>query len=92
MEQEVYGVFFEDSGSEYLTAVFEDEEEASRYADEQDRAAFERAVEDREGDDPEAGEPVWEDCVAMYYVEPISRELADEAREELERGMAVRVE
>ncbi len=91
MEQEVYGAFFEDSGSEYLTAVFEDEEEAGRYADEQDRAAFERALDDRD-DDPEAGEPVWEDCVAMYYVEPISRELADEAREELERGMAVRVE
>ena len=91
MEQEVYGVFFEDSGSEYLIAVFEDEEEASRYADEQDRAAFERSFEDRD-DDPEAGEPVWEDCEAMYHVEPLSRELADEAREELERGMAVRVE
>jgi hypothetical protein len=91
MKQEVYGVLFEDSGSEYLIAVFEDEEEASRYADEQDRAEFERALEDRD-DDPEAGEPVWEDCVSMYYVEPISRELAEEAREELERGMAVRVE
>jgi len=91
MDQEVYGVFFEDSGSEYLTAVFEDEEEASRYADEQDRASFERASDDRD-DDLEAGEHVWEDCVAMYYVEPISRELAHEAREELERGKAVRVE
>ena len=57
MEQEVYGVFFEDSGSEYLTAVFEDEEEASRYADEQDRAAFERALDDRD-DDPERREPL----------------------------------
>ena len=91
MEQEVYGVFFEDSGSEYLIAVFEDEEEARGYADEEDRAAFERASEDRD-DDPEAREPAWEDCEAMYYVEPISRELADEACEELERGMAVRVE
>jgi hypothetical protein len=91
MEQEVYGVLFEDSGSEYLIAVFEDEEEARGYADEQDRAAFERALEDRD-DDPEAEEPAWEDCEAMYYVEPVSRELADEAREELERGMAVRVE
>ena len=48
-------------------------------------------MEDRD-DDPEAEEPVWEDCVSMYYVEPISRELTEEAREELERGMAVRVE
>jgi hypothetical protein len=91
MEQEVYGVLFEDSGSEYLIAVFEDEEEARGYADEQDRAAFERALEGRD-DDPEAREPAWEDCEAMYYVEPISRELAEEAREGLERGMAVRVE
>jgi hypothetical protein len=91
MELEVYGVLFEDSGSEYLIAVFEDEEEARGYADEQDRAEFARTLEDC-GDDPEAREPAREDCEAMYYVEPISRELADEAREELERGMAVRVE
>ena len=51
MEQEVYGVLFEDSGSEYLIAVFEDEEEARGYADEQDRAEFARTLEDY-GDDP----------------------------------------
>jgi hypothetical protein len=35
MEEEVFGVFFEDNGEEYLVAAFETEEEAETFAEDE---------------------------------------------------------
>jgi hypothetical protein len=82
VDEVMYGVFFEDQGvSEYLVAVYEDEEvaiEAARRFDE-------------EMDNEEAPEPRWEDFDGVPYVEVIDRSVADEAREQLERGFAVKM-
>jgi hypothetical protein len=88
VDEQLYGVFFEDSGSEYLVAVFDDEEEATEDARMRDEAAFEQAVSDAA--EPEA-EVEQEDFEGMHYVESISRELADASSYELERGLTVRV-
>jgi hypothetical protein len=88
MQEEVWGVLFEDSGTEYLVAIAQGEEEAHDLAQEWDEQAFESAMEAYEG---QGGEPVWEDFAGGHYVAPISPELAADAEDQLARGFAVQV-
>ena len=90
-DDEVYGVFLMHSGEEYLVAVAHDEESAYAEAERLDEEAFEKAREEYDPREP-GYEPVWEDHEGSHRVEAISRELADEAAAQLERGFAVRVE
>jgi hypothetical protein len=46
MEEELWGVFIENCGEEYLVAVFEIEEEAFDYAVGRDERAYDDAVEE----------------------------------------------
>ena len=46
MSKELWGVFFEDSGTEYLVAVFETEAEATSDAEERDMVAFSEILPD----------------------------------------------
>jgi hypothetical protein len=92
MSDELYGVFFCNQGvTEYLLAVFEEEEAAIEDAGKRDEQAFDDAVEKYADEPDEYLEPLWEDYDGECYVEPISRELADDASYELERGLAVAV-
>jgi hypothetical protein len=87
MDKELWGVFFDDQGEQtYLVAVFDDEEQAIDYAREQDQRQFASVMTEGEGDEPD-----WEDFEGMHYVEPVSPKLAADARDELARGLAVRV-
>ena len=92
MSDELYGVFFRDQGvTEYLLAVFDDEATAIEDAGKRGEQAFDDAVEKYADDPDEYPEPLWEDYEGECYAEPISRELADDASYELERGLAVAV-
>ena len=92
MSDDLYGVFFRDQGvTEYLLAVFDDEATAIEDAGKRGEQAFDDAVEKYADDPDEYPEPLWEDYEGECYVEPISRELADDASYELERGLAVAV-
>ncbi len=92
MNNELYGVFFRDQGvQEYLVFVAEDEEKATEEASRRDESAFDAAVEEHADEPGEAPEPVWEDYDGMFYVEPISRELAADAEDLLACNMAVQV-
>jgi hypothetical protein len=87
MSEDMSGVFFRDRGvEEYLVGVYEDEEEAQEAARARDRQAFERVMEEGEGD-----APAWEDYEGMHYVEPIARTAVEEVQGQLDRGFAVRV-
>jgi hypothetical protein len=88
MDKEFWGVFTDYRVDEtYLVSVFEDEEDAIDYAREEDQRQFEVVMEEGEGDAPE-----WEDFDGMHYVERVSAELAADARDQLARAVAVRVE
>jgi hypothetical protein len=91
MSEELWGVFFEDSGREYLVAVFDDEDEASNDAEERDQQQFESALEMDDEAREVAFEPKWEDFEGMHYVEPVSPRLAADAHDMLARGIAVPV-
>jgi hypothetical protein len=92
MSDELYGVFFRDQGvSEYLVAIACEEEAAIEDASERDQRAFEEDMEKHADESDEYPEPAWEDYDGMFYVEPISHELADASSYELERGLTVRV-
>jgi hypothetical protein len=92
MDEELYGVLFGDQGvQEYLVSVHESEETAERQAHRCDEVAFDEAVEKHTDEPEEFAEPVWEDYDGMYYVEPIARELAEDAEPMLDRNMAVLV-
>jgi hypothetical protein len=88
VDEVLFGVFFEDFGSEYLVAIFDDEEAATEDARMRDEAAFEEAVSDAGETGAEVEQEHFE---GMHYVESISRELADASYYELERGLTVRV-
>lgn len=88
---ELYGVFFWDHGEEYLASKDASQEAAIDEARRRAGVAFDAAVE-RHADEPEEfAEPVWEDYDGMFYVEPISRQLAEDAEPMLARNMAVLV-
>jgi hypothetical protein len=92
MNDNLYGVLFRDQGvQEYLVFADESEETAERQARRRDEVAFDDAVEKHADEPDEFAEPVWEDYDGMYYVEPISRELAEDAEQMLAGGMAVQV-
>jgi hypothetical protein len=92
MSDELYGVLFRDQGvKEYLVSVHESEEAAERQARRLDEEAFDDAVEKHADEPDEFAEPEWEDYDGMFYVELISRELAEDAEEMLARNMAVLV-
>lgn len=88
MSDELYGVFFEDQGAEYLVAVADAEEAAHEEAVHRDEEAFQMAVDAFEG---EGEEPSLEDFERMHYVAPVSSALAEDAREQLARGLAVKL-
>ncbi len=93
MSKELWGVFFEDSGTEYLVAVFETEAEATSDAEERDMVAFSEILGELHPlSNEDFEEPDLADSEGMHYVEPIAPELADDARELLEGGVAVRIE
>jgi hypothetical protein len=93
MSKELWGVFFEDSGTEYLVAVFETEVEATSDAVERDMVAFSEALEELHPlSNEDFEEPDLADFEGIHYVEPIAPELADDARELLEGGVAMRIE
>jgi hypothetical protein len=88
MSEELYGVFFDDSGGTYLTEIYVNYEDAEEGAIQADEAAFEKAVDDAD----ETGEDVADDeYEGMHYVDPVSQELADSASDQLARGFAVQV-
>lgn len=87
-EDKLWGVFFEDQGGEYLAATDESEEDATEEARRLDQLAFEKALDGFEGEGPE---PTWADFDGMHYVEPVSNALAEDAREQLARGLAVKI-
>jgi hypothetical protein len=92
MNDELYGVFFRDQGvQEDLVFVAEDEETAIEEAGRRDEEAFDAAAEKHADEPDEFPEPVWEDHVGMFYVEPFSRELAEDAEDLLARNMIVQV-
>jgi hypothetical protein len=92
MNDELYGVLFRDQGvQEYLVFADESEETAIDEARRLDEVAFEDAVEKHADEPDEFAEPVWEDYDGMYYVESISRQLAEEAEQMLARNMAVQL-
>jgi hypothetical protein len=92
MNDELYGVLFRDQGvQEHLVFVDESEQAAIDETRRRDEAAFDDAVEKHADEPDEFAEPVWEDYDGMYYVEPISRQLAEDAEEMLARNMAVQV-
>jgi hypothetical protein len=89
MSEDMWGVFFRGVGDdveEYLAEVYEDEEEAIEAAEARDQLVFEQELEEGGGEIPN-----WEDYEGMHYVEPIARNIVEEAQEELDRGFAVRV-
>jgi hypothetical protein len=90
MDEEVYGVywgvFFEDSGRKYLVDVHDDEGAAHSVAAMYDEDAFARAAAETDT------EVEFQDFRGKHYVEPISAELVEEVREELDRGVVVEVE
>jgi hypothetical protein len=88
MDRELWGVFFEgEEGETFLTATFEDQEDATDHAREEDQWQF-RYIALAFFHHPLK----WEDFDGMHYVEPVAADLAAEARDELERGFVVRVE
>jgi len=91
MNDEVYGVFFWDHGKEYLASKDASEEAAIDEARRRAEVAFDDAVEKHADEPEEFAEPVWEDYDGMFYVEPISRQLAEDAEPMLARDMAVLV-
>jgi hypothetical protein len=90
MNDDLYGVLFRDQGvQKYLVFADESEETAERRARRRDEVAFDDAVEKHADEPDEFAEPVWEDYDGRYYVEPISRELAENAEPMLACNMAV---
>jgi hypothetical protein len=85
MEEEVWGVFIENSGEEYLVTVFETEEEAFDYAVGRDERAYDDAVEQWRDEGA-----VWvpEEFEGTHKVKLIHRDLVDFGR--LSRGFAQR--
>ena len=93
MSKELWGIFFEDSGSEYLVAVFETEAEATSDAEERDMVVSSEALEELHPlSNEDFEEPDLADFEGMYYVEHIAPGFADDVRELLEGGVAVRIE
>jgi hypothetical protein len=87
---EVLGVFFRDRGAEeYLVEAHVDEQEAQEAARARDERAFEQALEEAE---QEGGEPVWEDYEGMHYVEPVDPTVVERVQEQLDHGLAVRID
>jgi hypothetical protein len=92
MNDELYGVLVRDQGvQEYLVFVDENQEAATDEARRRDEVAFENAVEKHADESDEFVEPVWEDYDGMFYVEPISHQLAEDAEQMLARNMAVQL-
>jgi hypothetical protein len=88
MSEEVFGVFFRDQNeAEYLVAVEGSEEDALEEAQRRDERAYQLAMEEGV-----ALAPTWEEFDGLHYVESVSAGLAADAREQLARGFAVRVE
>ncbi len=90
MSEQLWGVFFRDSGEEYLVETTQSEGEAHAVAQELDAESFQGALDDYY-DTGVGAEPAWADFDGMHFVEPISEELAAEAAEKLARGHVVRV-
>jgi hypothetical protein len=91
MTEEAWGVIFEEDGVTYLVAIFETRQEASDEAERRDEAAHDEAME-RHADDPDVHpEPKREDYEGMHEHTVVDRQTAEDAREQLERGLAVRL-
>ena len=91
MTEEVWGVIYEDNGVTYLVAVFETRQEAIDEAERRDEAAHDEAME-RHTDDPDAHpKPEREDYESMHEHTVVDRQTAEDTRELLERGLAVRL-
>ena len=92
MNDDLYAVLFRDQGGqEYLVFADDNEEAAIEEARRRDEVAFDDAVEKHADESDEYAEPVWEDYDGMFYVEPISCPLAEDAEEMLARNMAVQL-
>src|SRR5215217_3023663 len=92
MNDALYGVLFRDQGvQEYLVFADENEEAAIDEARRRDEKAFDDAVEKHADESDEFAEPVWEDYDGMFYVQPVTRQLAEDAEEMLARNMAVQL-
>ena len=75
----------------YLVAIFETRQEAIDEAQRRDEAAHDEAME-KHANDPDAHpKPKREDYEGMHEHTVVDRQTAEDAREQLERGLAVRL-